>query len=79
VPITFFYDSAAPALSGETRAKPSRLFDLLDNPDTLQLAVAFDRLSDRNVRRAMVQLMEKLAGPEIVSRKRAKAAKVAID
>jgi transcriptional regulator with XRE-family HTH domain len=79
VPITFFYDSAAPPRSGETRTKPSRLFDLLDNPDTLQLAVAFDRLPDRNVRRAMVQLMEKLAGPEIVSRKRVKAAKAAIE
>jgi transcriptional regulator with XRE-family HTH domain len=79
VPITFFYDSAASPRSGETPAKPSRLFDLLDNPDTLQLAIAFDRLADRNVRRAMVQLMEKLAGPEIVSRKRAKAAKVAVE
>jgi transcriptional regulator with XRE-family HTH domain len=70
VPITFFYDSAAPLRSGETRAKPSRLFDLLDDSDTLQLAVAFDRIPDRTIRRAMVQLMEKLAGPEIVSRKR---------
>jgi transcriptional regulator with XRE-family HTH domain len=69
VPITFFYDSATPSRSGETRLKPSRLFDLLDDSDTLQLAVAFDRIPDRNVRRAMVQLMEKLAGPEIVSRK----------
>jgi transcriptional regulator with XRE-family HTH domain len=79
VPITFFYDSAAPSRSGETRAKPSRLFDLLDNPDTLQMAIAFDRLSDRNVRRAMVQLMEKLAGPEIVSRKRVTAGKIRAD
>jgi transcriptional regulator with XRE-family HTH domain len=79
VPITFFYDSAASPQSGETRAKPSRLFDLLDDSDTLQLAVAFDRLSDRNIRRAMVQLMEKLAGPEILTRKRAKAAKVAAE
>jgi transcriptional regulator with XRE-family HTH domain len=76
VPITFFYDSAAPPNSGETRLKPSRLFDLLDNPGTLQLAVAFDRLSDRNVRRAMVQLMEKLAGPETVSRKRVTAGRI---
>jgi transcriptional regulator with XRE-family HTH domain len=79
VPITFFYDSAAPTQSGEARLKPSRLFDLLENRDTLQLAEAFDRLADRNVRRAMVQLMEKLAGPEIVSRKKAKAAKVAVE
>jgi transcriptional regulator with XRE-family HTH domain len=79
VPITFFYDSAAPLHSGETRTKPSRLFDLLDNSDTLQMALAFDRLSDRNIRRAMVQLMEKLAGPEIVSRKTTKAAKVAVE
>jgi transcriptional regulator with XRE-family HTH domain len=76
VPITFFYDSAAPLHSGETRTKPSRLFDLLDNSDTLQLALAFDRLPDRNVRRAMVQLMEKLAGPEIVSRKRVTAGRI---
>jgi transcriptional regulator with XRE-family HTH domain len=79
VPITFFYDSAEPPRSGETRAKPSRLFDLLDNSDTLQLAIAFDRIPDRNIRRAMVGLMEKLAGPEIVSRKKAKAAKVAVE
>jgi transcriptional regulator with XRE-family HTH domain len=79
VPITFFYDSAAPLRSGETRAKPSRLFDLLDDSDTLQLAVAFDRIPDRTIRRAMVQLMEKLAGPEIVTRKRAKAAKAAAE
>src|ERR1700761_8619510 len=79
VPITFFYDSTAPAQSGETRLKPSRLFDLLENRDTLQLAVAFDRLPDRNVRSAMVRLMEMLAGPEIISRKRAKVAKVAVE
>jgi transcriptional regulator with XRE-family HTH domain len=75
VPITFFYDSAAPPRSDETRVKPSRLFDLLENRDALQLAVAFDRLADRNVRRAMVRLMEMLAGPEIVSRKRAAPAR----
>jgi transcriptional regulator with XRE-family HTH domain len=79
VPITFFYDSAEPPRSGETGAKPSRLFDLLDNGDTLQLAVAFDRIPDRNVRRAMVQLMEKLAGPEIVSRKRVTAGRTRAD
>jgi transcriptional regulator with XRE-family HTH domain len=79
VPITFFYDSAAPPNSGETRVKPTRLFDLLENRDTLQLAEAFDRLPDRNVRRAMVQLMEKLAGPEIVSRKKPKPTKVAVE
>jgi transcriptional regulator with XRE-family HTH domain len=79
VPITFFYDSAEQPRSGEARLKPSRLFDLLDNSDTLQLAVAFDRLSDRNVRRAMVQLMEKLAGPEIVSRKRVTAGRIRAD
>lgn len=79
VPITFFYDSAAPPRSGEARLKPSRLFDLLDNSDTLQLAVAFDRIPDRNVRRAMVQLMEKLAGPEIVSRKRVTTGRIRSD
>jgi transcriptional regulator with XRE-family HTH domain len=79
VPITFFYDSAAPAHAGGTGVKPSRLFDLLDDSDTLQLAVAFDRLADRNVRRAMVQLMEKLAGPEIASRKRVAAGKIRAD
>lgn len=79
VPITFFYDSAAPAQPAEARLKPSRLFDLLDNRDTLELAVAFDRLSDRNVRRAMVQLMEKLAGPEIVSRKRVSRGRIRAD
>lgn len=70
VPITFFYDSAAPARSGGTRVKPSRLFDLLENRDTLQLAVAFDRLSDRNVRRALVRLTQRIAGIETVTRKR---------
>ncbi len=79
VPITFFYDSAAPTQSGEARLKPSRLFDLLDNRDTLELAVAFDRLSDRNVRRELVRLVERLAATETASRQRVTAGRIRAD
>ena len=70
VPITFFYDSGAPARSGQTHLKPTRLFDLLESRDTLQLAMAFNRISNRNFRRALVRLVENVAGPETVARKR---------
>jgi transcriptional regulator with XRE-family HTH domain len=70
VPITFFYDSDAPARSGQTHLKPTRLFNLLESRDTLQLAMAFNRISNRNFRRALVRLVENVAGPETVTRKR---------
>jgi len=79
VPITFFYDSAAPPNSGETPVKPSRLFDLLENRDALRLVEAFDRLSDRNVRRELVRLVERLAATETVSRQRATAGRIRAD
>jgi transcriptional regulator with XRE-family HTH domain len=70
VPITFFYDSGAPARSGQTRFEPTRLFDVLENRDSLQLVTAFNRISDRNFRRALVRVVENVAGPETVSRKK---------
>lgn len=79
VPITFFYDSAAPARSGEARVKPSRLFNLLENRDTLELAEAFDRLPDRNVRRELVRLVERRAATEPASRQRATAGRTRAD
>ncbi len=79
VPITFFYESGAPAQSGETRLKPSRLFDLLANRDTLELVEAFDCLSDRNLRRELVRLVERLAATETVSRQNVTAGKIRAD
>jgi transcriptional regulator with XRE-family HTH domain len=76
VPMTFFFDSGAPARSGQTRFEPTRLFDVLENRDSLQLVTAFNRISDRNFRRALVRVVENFAGPEIVARKRMAARKI---
>jgi hypothetical protein len=46
------------------------LFDVLENRDSLQLVTAFNRISDRNFRRALVRLVENVAGPETVTRKK---------
>jgi transcriptional regulator with XRE-family HTH domain len=70
VPMTFFFDSGVPARSGQTRFEPTRLFDVLENRDSLQLVTAFNRISDRNFRRALVRVVENFAGPETVSRKK---------
>jgi hypothetical protein len=52
------------------------LFDVLENRDSLQLVTAFNRISDRNFRRALVRVVENFAGPETVSRKKAARGRV---
>jgi transcriptional regulator with XRE-family HTH domain len=63
VPMAFFYDSDDDKQPSET-SSPSRLFDLLSRRDTLRLVAAFDRVTSRDMRRSLVQLMEKIAPAE---------------
>src|ERR1700692_4647151 len=71
VPITFFYDSKGVKRTGQAGVTETALFDLLQRPDTLRVAKAFNRLLSQNLRRGLVRLIEKLAGVKTVSRKRA--------
>jgi transcriptional regulator with XRE-family HTH domain len=71
VPITFFYDSNGVKRTGHAGVTEAALFDLLQRPDTLRVAKAFNRLPNPNLRRGLVRLIEKLAGVETVSRKKA--------
>lgn len=75
VPMTFFYAGGAGDESGPTRFAPTRLFDYLKNRDTQQLVVAFNRLPDRNLRRTLVRLVERIAHAGSAARKRSAAAK----
>ena len=70
VPITFFYDSNGVKRTGQAGVTETALFDLLQRPDTLRVAKAFDRLPSRDLRRGLVRLIEKIAGVETVSRKK---------
>jgi transcriptional regulator with XRE-family HTH domain len=69
VPMSFFYDSGDDKPPGETDSR-TRLFDLLSRRDTLRLVAAFDRVSSRDLRRSLVELMEKIAPAEKPRRKR---------
>jgi transcriptional regulator with XRE-family HTH domain len=60
VPMAFFYDSDEDKQPGET-GSPTRLFDLLSRRDTLRLVAAFERVTSRDLRRSLVQLLEKIA------------------
>jgi transcriptional regulator with XRE-family HTH domain len=71
VPITFFYDSNGVKRTGRGGVTETALFDLLQRPDTLRVAKAFNRLPSRDLRRGLVRLIEKIAGVEPVSRKKA--------
>ena len=71
VPITFFYDSNGVKRTGQAGITETALFDLLQRPDTLRVAKAFNRLSNQNLRRGLVRLIEKLAGIKTVPRKKA--------
>jgi transcriptional regulator with XRE-family HTH domain len=68
VPMAFFYDSDEDNQSSET-ASPTRLFDLLSRPDTLRLVAAFDRVTSRDLRRSLVELIEKIAPAGMPRRK----------
>jgi transcriptional regulator with XRE-family HTH domain len=69
VPMSFFYDSDDDKPPGET-ASPTRLFDLLSRRDTLRLVAAFDRVTSRDMRRSLVQLIEKIAPVKTPRRKK---------
>jgi transcriptional regulator with XRE-family HTH domain len=70
VPITFFYGSNGVKRTGRAGVTETALFDLLQRRDTLRVAKAFNRLPNR-LQRGLVRLIEKIAGVEIVSRKKA--------
>jgi transcriptional regulator with XRE-family HTH domain len=71
VPITFFYGSDGPAQTGEARLAESSLFGLLQSHDTLRMAKAFNQLPSRDLRSALVGLIEKIAAADTVRRKKA--------
>jgi transcriptional regulator with XRE-family HTH domain len=71
VPITFFYDSNGVKRTGRAGITETALFDLLQRRDTFRVAKAFDRLPSRRLRHGLVRLIEKIAGVETVSRKKA--------
>lgn len=68
VPMTFFYNSDEDKPSSEP-ASPTRLFDLLSRRDTLRLVAAFDRVSSGDLRRSLIELIEKIAPAELPRRK----------
>ena len=71
VPITFFYGSNGVKRTGRAGLTETALFDLLQRRDTFRVAKAFDRLPSRRLRRGLVRLIEKIAGVETASRKKA--------
>jgi transcriptional regulator with XRE-family HTH domain len=73
VPMKFFYGAELPGLS---RFKTSRLFYLLADRDALQLVTAFNRVSDRTLRRSFVRLLKELTHPKTVSRKKATGGRI---
>lgn len=75
VPITFFYGSDGPAQTGEARLAETTLFGLLQSHDTLRVAKAFNQLPGRDLRRALVGLIEKIAATDTVRRKKARRKK----
>jgi transcriptional regulator with XRE-family HTH domain len=63
VPMSFFYRSDEDEKPGEAFS-PTRLFDLLSRRDTLRLVAAFDRVTSRDMRRSLIELVEKIAPAE---------------
>jgi transcriptional regulator with XRE-family HTH domain len=70
VPITFFYGSNGTTRTGQAAVAENTLFDLLQRRDTQRVAKAFDQLPSRDLRRALLVLIEKIAGVQTVSRKK---------
>jgi transcriptional regulator with XRE-family HTH domain len=68
VPITFFYGGLVK--TGQTSITETTLFDLLQRRDTLRVAKAFNQLPSRDLRRALVVLIERIAGIQTVKRKK---------
>jgi transcriptional regulator with XRE-family HTH domain len=70
VPITFFYGSDGLVKTGQTSITETALFDLLQYRDTFRVAKALNQLPNRDLQRALVGLVERIAGIETVSRKK---------
>jgi transcriptional regulator with XRE-family HTH domain len=70
VPITFFYGPDGPTRTGQAAVAATTLFDLLQRRDTQRVAKAFNQLPGRDLRRALVVLIERIAGVQTVSRKK---------
>jgi transcriptional regulator with XRE-family HTH domain len=70
VPITFFYDSDGATKTGQAAVAATTLFDLMQRRDTQRVAKAFNQLPSRELRRALVGLIEKIAGVQTTSRKK---------
>ena len=62
VPVTFFFDDT-PAKAGSLPAKDDPMGGLATSAG-LRLAMAFTRITDAELRRRIVRLVEDLAGPE---------------
>ena len=65
VPITYFYDAdhrSRPASEGAL--KGTKLFDLLQRRDAFELATAFSKVRDRDLRRAILKVVERLRAAE---------------
>jgi transcriptional regulator with XRE-family HTH domain len=68
VPVTFFFEGA-PHVPGEDRGQtdapfPEFMSDYLATSDGLQLTKAFMQIPNAKLRRAVVNLVEQIAGPE---------------
>jgi transcriptional regulator with XRE-family HTH domain len=70
VPITFFYGSDGLVKTGQTSIAETALVDLMQRRDTLRVAKAFNQLPSRDLRRALVVLIERIAGIQTVKRKK---------
>ena len=66
-PMSFFYGAER---SGPGHFKPSRLFDLLADRDAMELVIAFNRVSNRILRRSFVRLLQRVTRPKTASPKK---------
>jgi transcriptional regulator with XRE-family HTH domain len=61
VPITFFYDpEPAPPVASGSRLKATKLFDLLQRRDAVELVTSFNKIRNRPLRRALVQVVGRI-------------------
>jgi len=70
VPVTFFYDPE-PALGPASgpHVKRTKLFDLLQRRDAVELVTAFGNIRERTLRRALVQIVVRLGTQESSGRR----------
>lgn len=68
VPIQFFYDELPPSVTGDGTCHPgpeeegTRLSEFLRTKEGIEATMALSKISDRDVRRKLVELMELLSG-----------------